>query len=60
MQIDNQIASHRWRLRHANSNHIPDGTLATDEVVDCNRCTSFVALQETGFVALHWSANGTK
>ena len=26
MQIDNQIASHRWRLRHANSNHIPDGT----------------------------------
>ena len=36
------------------------GPLATDEVVDCNRCTSFVALQETGFVALHWSANGTK
>ena len=26
MQIDNQIASHRWRLRRANSNHIPDGT----------------------------------
>ena len=27
MQIDNQIASHRWRLRRANSYHIPDGTL---------------------------------
>jgi hypothetical protein len=26
MQIDNQIASHRWRSRHANSNHFPDGT----------------------------------
>ena len=26
MQIDNQIASHRWRLRRANSYHIPDGT----------------------------------
>jgi hypothetical protein len=30
MQIDNQIASHRWRLRHANSNHIPDGTPVTE------------------------------
>ena len=29
MQIDNQIASHCWRLRRANSNHIPDGTLKT-------------------------------
>ena len=28
MQIDNQIASHRWRLRRANSYHIPDGTVA--------------------------------
>jgi|SRR3954471_3190443 hypothetical protein len=26
MQIDNQIASHDWRSRRANSNHIPDGT----------------------------------
>ena len=29
MQIDNQVASHRWRLRRANSNHIPDGTTLT-------------------------------
>src|SRR5712691_4805931 len=25
--INNLIRSHRWRLRRANSNHIPDGTL---------------------------------
>ena len=31
MQIDNQIASHRWRLRRANSYHIPDGTPTTDK-----------------------------
>ena len=33
MQIDNQIASHRWRLRRANSYHIPDGTLKSDTLV---------------------------
>ena len=27
MQIDNQIASHSWRSRSANSNHIPGGTV---------------------------------
>jgi hypothetical protein len=26
MQIDNQIASRRWRSRSADSNHIPGGT----------------------------------
>ena len=29
MQIDNQIASHSWRSRSANSNHIPGGTAGT-------------------------------
>ncbi|HVS81543.1 MAG TPA: alpha/beta hydrolase, partial [Pyrinomonadaceae bacterium] len=30
--IDNLIRSHRWRLRRANSNHIPDGT-STDRTL---------------------------
>ena len=33
MQIDNQIASRRWRSRRANSNHIPGGTATADEVI---------------------------
>jgi len=47
MQIDNQIASHRWRLRRANSYHIPDGTQGAPRVRSISYTRPLVAPRHT-------------
>ena len=43
MPIDNQIASHRWRERDANSNHIPDSTeIIVGRMCDCEGSSGLI------------------